>query len=146
MEKSFVNSGKKKVSGSKKFKDTQERLKDHLADKTPEEIEAILEAEPILLINKSHSVLLGICPDPDLVKSPQDKTITIFDDRVEIATISKNTLIDTYANNVEPDLTKGITYLVPLFDHAVMLDYKFQNRIEAMGDIKKLNFYFKNNN
>lgn len=143
MGKAFVNSKRRKIRGSKKFKDAEKEFAEELSGKSEEEAEVILETKPILLVDDSNGVLLGICPDPDLEKTPQDKIIIILDDRVEIAQISKNTLIDAYQNNLEPDTIKGISYLIPLFDHAILLDYKFQNRIEAQGNIKNLNFYFK---
>lgn len=148
MEKSFVNSKQIKVQGNSKIEAKKADIAKSMKGKSQKEIDdavaTSLTKDPILLNEKPNGVLLGICADPSLQRTKTDIIVSILDDGTEVAKISKNTLIDACAANAEADRLHGITYTVPLSSNAVMLEYRFQTRIDAIGDISGLSFYFKN--
>lgn len=142
MEKAFVNKKYKKIKGTKILEAKIRELETENGGTEEEIFTAALEAE-ILLQNGAGGVLVGICSDSDLEKPTKKTIIIILDDIVPIAEIDKGTLIDTCLANTQDDLLRGVKYVVPLLEHAVMLDYRFHNNIYAQGDITGLNFYFK---
>jgi len=142
MEKAFVNSQQIIVSGKQVFEAKVSEIKTKVGTDQAK-IDAALAIEPILLNEKAFGLLLGIGVVPSLAKPSKVTVFSILDDRTEIAKIDKAYLIDACAVLRESDRLKGITYSVPLFEHAITLDYRFQNRIEAIGDISGLIFYFK---
>lgn len=150
MNKAFVNSKQISIKGTAKVEEKKVDIAKDLKQKGKKQSEIdtavsqVTTKEMILLQDKANGVLLGICTDPSLQKTKTDITISVFDDGTEIAKVSKNYLIDACAVKRESDRLAGITYVVPLFAHAIELDYNFQNRIDAVGDISGLSFYFKN--
>jgi len=142
MEKAFVNTKQTSVSGTNNFEAKKKELEKKLGNDTTA-IDTALTKETILLKNGGTGILLGIGIDPKLQKTAKDIIITLFDDMTEVVEVSKNLLIEACQKNCIEDNLKGIKYLVPLLEHAVSLDYRFQNRIDAQGDISGLYFYFK---
>jgi len=145
MEKSFVNTKQIKVEGAPLqmfFEDKKKEIEKKYAGK-PLEIADVLSKEKHLLSDKAGGILLGVVADPKLAKDVKTKKIIIFDDGVEIIEIDKNVLIDACAVRRDNDRVAGISYLIPLSEHGIMVDYKFQNRIEAVGDINGLIFFFR---
>lgn len=118
-------------------------------DKTKTDSQLLTDAKtkvlqsPIKIIEETGGLLLGVCTDPKLVATSKDVVLKILDDGVEVGQISKNNLITACEALREGDRLKGITYSVPLFVHAVNLEYRFQNNIHIEGDISGLTFYFK---
>ena len=146
MDKSFVNSKHLRISGSTKIEAEKQKLPVPAELSEKEKKEFIEKSEiktPILLNDKSQGVLLGICAEPSLKTTTKDIMFEILDDGTVVAKISKNKLIEACQNKMKNDINCGVTYLVPLFDHAINLDYRFQNRIDAVGDITGIYFYFQ---
>jgi len=142
MEKAFVNTKETSVSGTINFEAKKKELTNKLgSDATA--VDTALAKEPILLKNGGTGILLGIGIDPKLQKSTKDIVVTLFDDMTPIAEINKNLLIEACQKSYTEDNLKGVKYLVPLLEHSVSLEYRFQNRIDAVGDISGLVFYFK---
>ena len=143
MSKAFVNTSQLSVNGDALFKDKKDSLKKANPALTQAQIDTTVISEPVLLDGVEGGTLLAICSKPSLVKTQNKVFISVLDDRVEIAKIDKNLLIDACIANMKPDVDRGVTYTIPLFDHAVLFDYRFQNRCETIGDISGLQFYFK---
>lgn len=142
MEKAFVNTKEIVISGKQVFEAKKAEIeKKFEQDKT--KIPEALATEPALLNDKANSLLLGICTIPGLKRDTKAVIFSILDDGTEVAKIDKNALIDACESNRSADKTKGITYSVALFEHAVVLNYRFQNRMEVIGDISGVQFFFK---
>ena len=151
MNKSFVNPTQETIVGDSKISDKKKEIKQaDLEDvttqskKTDQQIAQEVLTKPIVLKHAgTHKTLLGIGVDPKLTTASKDTTFKVLDDGIEIFTISKNALITACQAIRESDRLKGITYSVPLFAHAVIIDYQFQNVMTTIGDITGIQFYFK---
>lgn len=147
MNKAFVNPTQEKIVGDSKVEERKKKIIASDPSKTAQQVDTELAKQiaekPILLKDNGKSrILLGIEADPKLTATQKDVTFKIIDDGVEIAVVSKNTLIQACQANREPDRLKGITYLVPLFSHSVVFDYQYQNQLTTLGDISGIHFYF----
>lgn len=143
MEKAFVNTKENSISGTPLVEAKKKEVAKVVgSDQTA--IDTQFAKETILLKNGGTGVLLGIACDPKLQPTAKDVTITLLDDMTEVAKISKNTLIQACQKKAQEDIAVGITYVIPLYAHAISLEFRFQNRIDAQGDISGLFFYFKN--
>lgn len=142
MEKAFVNTKQTTVSGTPVFEAKKKELQKKFGSDTAA-IDTALTKEVILLKNGGTGILLGIGIDPKLQKTTKEIVVTLFDDMTPIVEVNKNLLIEACQKNYTEDNLKGVKYLVPLLEHAVSLEYRFENRIDAQGDISGLYFYFK---
>lgn len=140
MTKAFVNKGYKKIEGTPEFEAKQKKLKDTLS---ANELEVALEKERFLLSDDANGVLVGIGIDPKIKPDKDSKQFTLYDDNVPILKVDKNNLIQACQVLYQSDNSKGINYLIPLMEHSILIEYKFQNRIEASGDLKGIFFFFK---
>jgi hypothetical protein len=142
MEKALVNTDLEIVDGTSSFEATTEKITKETGGSTTKIADA-LSKEPTLLSDKAGGLLLGIAIVPGLAIDKISQKITILDDRTPVLQIDKNTLILACQKKIDEDKVVGFSYLVPLFEHAMIVEYRFQNTIEAIGNISGLHFYFK---
>lgn len=147
MNKSFVNPTQEKIIGDQIVEARKKKIVASDPSKTAQQVNTELTKQlaekPLLLKDNGKSrFLLGIEADPKLAATQKDVIFKILDDGIEIASVSKNTLIQACQANRESDRLKGITYLVPLFCHSVVFDYQYQNQLTTLGDISGIHFYF----
>lgn len=148
MTKSFVNKGENKVDGKIAFDSRIKELETKFRDEKDatvkkQKIDTIMEKEPVLLSDKTDGILKGVGVIPGTKSDPKSPVkIKIFDDGVPVIELDKSALITASIDMQDGEKLAGVTYLIPLFEFAVPINYRFQHQLTVLGDTAGLIFFF----